>query len=212
MKNILIIIMIGTFIYSCRQKQNYTITGVLYTNCSKSVTVKNVNIQISETQAGMGSTSTIASGQTDNNGYFSITYTTTQPSTDVFLTSQSSSGAGFTELGNVPYGNQSGLELFIRPETEVQIKVQTNRTFTQNDTLYYYSFNNSQARYVVNPQNNQILEIRKGLFSKSSIATWGLGYNDYRRAMASPSNAPYNQIRFVFPACGRNLDCVINIQ
>ncbi len=209
MKNLLVILtFISILCFSCNKKREYTISGFLYTNCSKSTVVKNGSIDISETNSGMGSSRIIKSGTTDGNGYFSITYSTTEPGIEIYLTSSSATSYGFTELGSVKYGNQSNLELFIKPETQVKLKVITNRVLTQNDTLYILNLN---LRTIIKPENNQIVQIITGLAQESSGFTWGLGYQQYLSARSG--NLPSNGMNFTFPLCGQPEEFkIINIQ
>lgn len=209
MKNIFIFIFLLLFAFSCRSKQSYTISGVLYMDCSKSTVVKNAVIEINATKSGMGGTETIGTGTTDNNGYFNITFETRSIAPEMFLTSPVNGGFGNVELGILRFGSHTNLELFANPEKKASIRVLTQRTLTQNDTLYYYYSYYDGLRKVIAPQNNQIIRVLTGTHNDTSAGfIWALGYQQYLQARQTTN--PAQIVNFQFPKCNEN-DLILDI-
>lgn len=74
MKNILIgiIVLIQVLLFSCTNKgKDYTISGILYRDCSKTQVMRGVSIQVEGRKVGMGGGLTLGSGITDDSGHFS---------------------------------------------------------------------------------------------------------------------------------------------
>ncbi len=218
MKNIInICIVIGVlfFFSSCKKAENYTVSGFLYLDCSKTQVMKGVNIQIVGSTAGFGAPAAMGQGYTDDRGYFSFTYNDKElNSRSVLIRAFSNSGIGLVDLGSMDSSQDLvGLTLYMDPKVTVPIKITTNRTFTNNDTLYFgtQTFPLFPIIKVVNPSNGQIIGTTTGsILDGRKPFPWGIGYSDFNRSNYSGNN-PYQLLYYTFPPCETQKELVLNI-
>jgi hypothetical protein len=184
----------------------FTIEGVLYDDCNMKP-VPNINLEIWDTA---NNSAEKGYGKTNDKGEFKIEFKgTLKGNYSVNAIPANGGGFGTNEVGTfVPQTqNITGYKAYFDPQTIINIKLQTNRVFTQNDTLYLYVGGSREK--VIAPQNGQLLSTDTGSRGMRSGYTWGLGYAQYQESFTDTSYP--RSVTYYYPDCGVTANYVIVI-
>lgn len=146
MKNLGIIFCIFTpfIFFSCEPNElviTYTIEGYIYADCDK-LPLANEEIELfqeieTNILTGNSTGGILATGQTDENGHFVLTYSPENKSQVLIKT------VSGNNLIGVPIDtNIDDLETYTNPSCYVEVGLNTLNSYTSSDTLYTTDFNN----------------------------------------------------------------------
>jgi hypothetical protein len=185
--------------------QSYTIKGTLYQDCNLRP-VGGIKLEASSSKSGFGGGGYFGSCITNADGTFLLEYTSeNMGSQPISIRAVPSSGGGFGEIEVAlveQRKNLEGTKAYFNPKTTINIKLQTNRIFTQNDTLYIpWDAAGEFPKKFVAPQNGQLLYSLTLLRGQKGGSGWAIGYQDYRKLLAGQYGTS-RTVNYTFPDCG----------
>jgi hypothetical protein len=104
-------------------------------------------------------------------------------------------------------------DFYLYALTDVKVRLQCSKTYTNQDTLYLQPFTNVIHK-IVAPQNNQLIEFKGGdpRYANTGSA-YGIGWSEFKKASSGVSGKPiYNFLPFRFPPCDKSpMEVVLNL-
>jgi hypothetical protein len=174
-----------------------TLEGVLYNDCNLKP-VPNVNLEIWDMT---NNSAEKGYGKTNDKGEFKIEFKgTLKGNYSVNAIPANGGGFGTNEVGTfVPQTqNITGYKAYFDLQTTVNIRLKTNRIFTQNDTLYITETNVQNAKKYIAPQDGQLVfSVNRYVGSKGGYA-WGIGYTSFVSALNNNING-VTSVGYDFP-------------
>lgn len=197
-------------------KIEQTISGHLYLDCEmEPLTNYTIEIKGKDNGGFGGNSATLATVTTDENGYFYAKFEHNY--SRVTMWAPQNFGILLFELDSEE--NLIDHDFIIVEIGRFQMKLQTQQSYTDQDTLYlnYFADGVGTKTFVGPFENNQILEDLEYRYDENfeDSIVWGLGWDDYIFASENWLNRnaanyqPYNFIPFEIGGCGTVTEVVI---
>jgi hypothetical protein len=142
--------------------KTYTITGKVVTSCDNPVPVANLPFELWYYSDSKRDSKQHATGVTDENGGFNISYSHTPNGFNSTLSIITANGpfGQKTLLANIPQNKNIISDIYTDTNYFVIIKISTVQQYTNSDTLFYYSGSFvANEKFIRGPfYNNQIID------------------------------------------------------
>ncbi len=143
MKHILFFFLIIFFLTACKKEEKATLymSGIIYNNCYDREPLRNYSIRLyRNSYFGNSENKVLATGSTDNNGYFKLFF----PPDTQFSTLDLQSGSGYDIMINIPpTQNWENAEIFGSIYANISVSLNVINPHNLGDTLIIGSFSNS---------------------------------------------------------------------